>query len=59
MLKLIEKNLIIPVMKMTTLDYGISVPAGIVMPGGTLGKIDKCASRKHFVAKRQDFFCSQ
>ena len=29
-----------------TLDYGISMPAGINMPGGTFGKIDKRASWK-------------
>ena len=29
-----------------TLDYGISVPAGINMPGGTLSKTNKRASWK-------------
>ena len=29
-----------------TLDYGISVPAGISMPGGTFGKNNKRASWK-------------
>ena len=32
--------------KTVTLDYRINVPAGINMPGGTFGKINKRASWK-------------
>ena len=32
--------------KLGTLDYGISMPAGINMPGGTFDKINKRASWK-------------
>ena len=39
-----------------TLDYGISVPAGINMPGGTFGKTNKRVSWKiPFDAKKKDF----
>ena len=36
-----SKKLILP-----TLDYGISMPTGINVPGGTFGKINKRASWK-------------
>ena len=36
----------VPSMKVATLDYWISVPAGINMPGGTFDKFDKRASWK-------------